>query len=114
MSQPSQTLQQKLMERRQQVSAVCGVCYISDHLPFLVHNLCWERPISILKESFSSSLVVLQYGVLRSVLFSGPGCSFSGEKRGLGVFYNQASYLRASNFLFSIEINIIVCFYNYT
>ncbi len=34
------------------------------------HNLCCERPISKLKEAFSSCLVVLQNGALRSILSS--------------------------------------------
>ncbi len=40
-------------------------------LTLIVHNLRYERPISKLMSS--SSLIVLQYGVLRSTIgFSGP------------------------------------------
>ncbi len=37
----------------------------------------------------SRSLIGLQYGVLRSVIFGGPNCPFSDKKRGLlmGVFF---------------------------
>ena len=31
-------------------------------LTLIVHNLCWESPISKLKDAFSSCLIVLQYG----------------------------------------------------
>ncbi len=33
----------------------------------MVHSLCWENPISKLKDVFSSCLVVLQYGVLINI-----------------------------------------------
>ena len=36
------------------------------------HNLCCERPISKTFIVFSSSLISLQYGVLRSVIYFGP------------------------------------------
>ncbi len=37
-------------------------------ITLIVHNLCFERPISKLKYAFSSFLIVLQYGVLSVVL----------------------------------------------
>ena len=57
-------------------------------LPFIVHNLCCERSIFKKKLFFSSCLVVLQYGVLRSVIYFGPKLSIFWKKRGLlvGVF----------------------------
>ncbi len=39
------------------------------------HNLCSERPISKKIIEFSSSLLGLQYGVLRSVIYFGPKLS---------------------------------------
>ena len=41
----------------------------------IVHNFCWERSILKLKYAFSSCLVVLQYGVLRSVIAFRPKLS---------------------------------------
>ena len=55
-----------------------GVLSESDlfsELTLIVHNLCWECPISKLKVVFSSCLIVLQYGVLISKSFCFNGCS---------------------------------------
>ena len=52
------------------------------------HNLCWERPISKLNDAFSSSLIVLQYGVLRSA-------SFLGSK--LSIFWRYLVHVPSSS-----------------
>ncbi len=39
----------------------------------------------MLKDAFSSSLIVLQYGVLRLVIVSGLICPFSVQKHGLMI-----------------------------
>ncbi len=52
------------------------------------HNLCFEHPISKKKIVFSSCMVVLQYGGVKSVIYFGPKLSIFEKKRGLlvGVF----------------------------
>ncbi len=55
---------------------------------FIVHNLCCERPIPKKISVFSSCLIELQYGVARSVIYSGPNCPFSGEREKRGRFYS--------------------------
>ncbi len=57
-------------------------------LSFIVHNLCCERLIFKKISVFSSCLVELQYGVARSVFYSGPNCPFSGEREKRGRFYS--------------------------